>query len=282
MLPKQPHRPSLDLAAAGLLFLSVLGPAQAAAADAPPWTPARMEEFLLRAEIVRALPLSEGVTHSIRVLLRDGQRSHEAHFQRVDVSKPHHPTTRGWELNFRDSYRFNIAAYRLSRLLGLDNVPVSVERLVDGEPGALTWWIDDALMTEKTRYLNNIQPPDPEVWNQQIYRLRVFDELIANSDRNLGNLVISKDWKLWMIDHTRAFRTQRQVRQPEQLVKCDRDLLEAMRRLDRRRVAADLGKYLSAAAIDALLARRDQIVEFFDRTAGRGGEAAVLFDYRGP
>ena len=37
--------------------------------------------------------------------------------------------------------------------------------------------------------------------------VRLFDQLIYNIDRNLGNLMITNDWTIWAIDHTRAFRT---------------------------------------------------------------------------
>ena len=71
------------------------------------------------------------------------------------------PPPKAWELNFRDYWGYNIAAYRLSRLLNLDCVPVSVRREIDGKGAAVTWWIDDVLMTEKTRYLHKkIRPPD--------------------------------------------------------------------------------------------------------------------------
>ena len=46
----------------------------------------------------------------------------------------------GTETNFKDSYLFNVAGYRLAHLLGL-NVPVSVHRKVDGKDAAVTWWV---------------------------------------------------------------------------------------------------------------------------------------------
>ena len=37
-------------------------------------------------------------------------------------------SNRGTEFNFRDSWRYNVAAYRLDRLLELGMIPPSVER----------------------------------------------------------------------------------------------------------------------------------------------------------
>ena len=165
-------------------------------------SPAEQENFLLTAKVIRSHPLSVGVTRSIRATLSDGKLTHDAHIQHVDESEPSFELATGYELNFRDSYKFNIAAYRLDRMLGLGMIPPAVDRKIDGKPAALSWWVDDVMMTEKTRYTSKLKPPDSDVWNQQIYRLRVFDQLIYNIDRNLGNMVISNDWKIWMIDHT--------------------------------------------------------------------------------
>src|SRR5262249_14760818 len=116
------------------------------------------------------------------------------------------------------------------------------------------------------------------LWNQQMYLCRVFDQLIYNTDRNLGNLLITKDWKIWMIDHTRAFRTMKDLKSPKDLVQCDRNLLAKLRELNREMLEHKLGHYLTKMEIDGLLSRRDRIVKFFDERIAQKGEAAVLFD----
>jgi hypothetical protein len=242
------------------------------------WTIEEIESFLATAEIVASRPLSEGVTNTIRVTLSDGKSTHDAQIQQVDVFKPTYPTAKGWEVNFRDYWGYNVAAYRLSRLLHLKRVPVSVRREIDRKGAAITWWIDDVLMTEKTRFMTRVRPPDVAAWNRQMYTVRVFDQLIANTDRNLGNLVITEDWKIWMIDHTRAFRLGKEPENPEQLLMCERKVLEAMRSLDRITLSRELGQFLTGDDIDALLARRDRIVEHLDRMIAQKGEAEVLFD----
>ena len=276
------YRRSILLASlAGLLLVHVGAQEQGVRSPAG-LTDDEKAHFLLNAKIVRTRRTSEGITNSVRATLSLGALTHQAQVQDVDIYKMSFPTARGTELNFRDRYQYNIAAYKLSRMLGLDTIPVSVERKVAGTNSAVTWWIDDVLMTEKTRYFRGTEPPDSDIWNQQIYRVRVFDELIYNTDRNLGNLVITNDWKLWMIDHTRAFRLQKKVGNRKQLVKCDRKLLEAMRNLDSEDVSRELKSCLSNSAIKALLARRDEIVSYFDQQAATRGESAVLYDYSGP
>jgi hypothetical protein len=120
------------------------------------------------------------------------------------------------------------------------------------------------------------EPPDIEVWNQQMQTVRMFDQLIANIDRNLGNLVISSDWRVWPIDHTRAFRTNRELKTPANVTRIDRALLEKLKTLNRDILRKETGKYLTTFQIDAVLARRDAIVK---RIEGLG--PAALFDRKG-
>ena len=103
------------------------------------------------------------------------------------------------ELNFRDSYHFNIAAYELAKLLGLaDMMPVTVERKWSRKTGALSWWINFR-WHEEDRLRLKLRPPDPEAWNRQIYKMRVFSQLVYDTDRNQRNTLITADWKLRMI-----------------------------------------------------------------------------------
>jgi hypothetical protein len=236
-----------------------------------------MEAFLLKANVGGRRDLSMGITNSQRAVLDDGSLRHDAHIQTVDISKVSFQTIQGTEMNFRDCYKFNVAAYELDKLLDLNMVPVSVERKV-GNMAAVTWWVDDVLMTELDRKKKKIEPSDLYSWNQQMYVCRVFDQLIYNTDRNLGNLVITKDWKVWMIDHTRAFRRMKDLRSPKDLVQCDRMLLAKLRELNKEIVNKKLLRYLAPMEIEGLLARRDKIVKFFDEKIAQKGEAAVLFD----
>lgn len=244
-----------------------------------PLTRAQQEEFLRTAKVVANQHLKTGVTSAQRLTLeKDGFR-HDAHFQSIDLFKETYDTPRGREHNFKDSYKFNLAAYGLALLLGLDDmIPVSVERRVHGASGALTWWIDDVLMDETARLAKHIDPPDVQSWHWQMGIVRTFDQLIANIDRNLGNLLIDKNWHAWMIDHTRAFRMEKQVRDARNLTHCDREMMARMRALDRSVIKERLGRYLTGFEIDGLLARRDQIVALFEALAKEKGEAAVFDD----
>jgi len=142
----------------------------------------------------------------------------------------------------------------------------------------VTWWVDDRLMDELERHNKNINPPDLDNWAKQMHILRVFDQLIYNTDRNLGNMLIDKKWQIWMIDHTRAFRSQKTLLNEKNLEKIDRTLLANLRKLDEESLTTELKSYLTKTEIKALLARRDLIVKFFEEAVASKGEGAVLYD----
>jgi hypothetical protein len=250
----------------------------AAAVTLPPLTPEAMERFLQQADIVATKSTKVGVTNAKRVTLFDGQLRHDAQVQDVNIQMPiFNVDPKHSEVNFKDTFRYNIAGYRLSRLLGLDNVPMSVERKLQGKDVAMTWWIDDVMMDEGSRQKQATVGPNPSRTASQIHVLRVFDELIQNRDRNGGNLLWTNDWKMWMIDHTRAFRLGKDLLKPQVLERIDRSLLAKMRELSASGLGDAMGRSLTKEEIAALLARRDALVKFFDDRVAQRGEAAVLY-----
>ncbi len=246
-------------------------------------------EFLRTARIIKSAPIGKGVTKPFRLTLTDGTLTHDAAFQSVDEQRQMSRTGRGqtMELNFKDSWRYNVAAPRVAELLGIgDMIPVSVERSWNGTRGAVTWWVDDLLMDEQERREKNAVPPDPDAWNQQQQRMRVFTELVHDTDRNQGNILITKDpstplgagWRLVMIDFTRAFRPWKTTPNPLTIVRrCDRKLLAAMRGLTKPALQEAVGDYLSGFEVDALLARRDILVKHLEALITQLGEARVLY-----
>jgi hypothetical protein len=235
----------------------------AASIPAAKWTRAEQERFLRTASILNEEYAGKGITNSKKAMLTDGRHRHLAHIQFIDISQPVFRGKDGSEeKDFKDTWKFNVAAYRLAKLLRLtDMVPPSVQRTVDGKPASVTWWLDDILMDEKERLAKNIRPPDVVFWNRQMDTIRIFDQLIYNMDRSQENLLIGRDWKAYMIDHTRAFRKWHTLRDPAAVTKCEPALLAALKALTREAVARDLSPYINDEEIDGLMARRDLIVD---------------------
>ena len=232
------------------------------------------EVFLRNAEIGEMTIVEIGVTKPKRACLDDGTLQHDAQIQTIDRSwDPNGPFA-----NFRDYYKFNIAAYRLASLLGFERVPVSVERTVEGEKAAVTWWIDDVAMMELEREEGGIQPPDPADFDHQMWQVRIFSQLVHNTDLNPANIVITDDWKLWLIDFTRAFRVDQQIDRAELAGRICRRYFQAIRDLDEEVVRAELGPHLTEREIEVVLKGRDEIVAHFDEQAAARGETAVFCD----
>ncbi len=234
-------------------------------------------EFLRTARVIRSEQIPLWTTRPLRVVLeKDGVRMH-AIFRDVNQDKPFQKLASGTVVrNFRDSYIFEPAAYELSRLLGLDNVPPVILRKLRRKSGSLQAWLENA-KTEKSRVSDNITAPDKMLWNRQWWNMRVFDNLIYNTDRNQGNILYDGDWRVWLIDHTRAFRREKELRNPGLVIHCGRKLWEKLKSLDEQVVRERLKKFLRPPEFKALMRRRDKLVEHIQKLIQERGESKVLF-----
>src|ERR1700693_1227984 len=248
------------------------------AADDEPLTKEQIKQFLQTAEIVKSKPSSKGVTHPWRLTLSNGAITHDASFQAVDEHKPKMDLGNGKiETDFVDSYKYNIAAYQIAELLGLDYMlPVYVERKWDGKTGSLSWWLP-VKMDDAERFEKKIEPPDADKWNKQMFRIRVFDELVYDTDPNLTNVLIGEDWTVWRVDFSRAFRKSKELRGEKNLVKCDRQLFEKLKELKADEVAEKTKRYLTKDEVNGVMARRDKIVAKFQSLIAQKGEKEILY-----
>ena len=253
-----------------------------AAAPAPQLTVEQMKDFLKSAKVIRSRTTSKGVTAPKRLTLTDGTITHDAVFQAVDdrqmvakLAGRGKPETT--EFNFVDSYRYNLAAYALAGLLELEHMmPVYVERRWAGQVGSISWFVP-SLMDESDRLKKKIQPPNPTDWNYQMYRMRVFTALTRDTDRNLTNVLITPDWKVVMIDFSRAFRLQAELMYGKDLARMDRKLMARLEALDRAEVKNAVGDWLTSSELDAMMKRRDLLVAHFKNLIAQHGEDKVLY-----
>jgi hypothetical protein len=265
---------------AAALFLVAVPPArpQEAAAPAPPqeaaspghdarvWIghAAEYEKYLETAPIEKVEDVGSGVTHPQRAFFAPGGLAASAVVKHI---KP------GINMGFWESYKSEIAAYHLDQVLGLNMVPVTVERRVGSDLGAVQVWL------EGCRLLKGVDQstcPDPDAWARQVCRQRVFDNLIANIDRNAGNILIDDDWHLILIDHSRAFASNKMPFEKEML-RVDKAFFEKLKTLDEETLMPVLKDWVpSKGAVRAILKRRDKIVADFEKLVQEKGEAAVF------
>ena len=261
-------RPSLGYPALVILASMV---AVSAGARPLPFQGPRLERFLQDARVVRMTPIGRGITRPHKATLTLAGLTRDAVWKTINRSE-----SRSGRKDFGDTYRAECAAYRLDRLLGLDMVPATIQRTIHGHRGSLQLWIT-AAMSDAERHRKNLKPPDLEAWDRQAFKVRFFDNLIFNPDRNPNNLLVTADWQIRLIDHSRAFRTRAWLRNPEGLTRFSRSLLAAGHRLDEATLRRDLGDYITDTQIRAILKRRDLIEARAKRLAVQKGVAAVYF-----
>lgn len=245
--------------------------------ELPLATHSDVTSFLQEAEVVDAKRVGEGVNNPLKVTLeKDGVQLH-AVFR--DVKIVHNKIQIGNQLkfNFRDEARYELAAYQLALLLGIDNVPPTVECKYKGKEGTLQLWIEGAI-TEKKRLAENTRPEDIRAWVCQRDTMSLFDNLIFNEDRNQGNVLYDANWKMWMIDHTRSFRRHGKLPKPDSIRRCDRRMFETLKALDDETLKAQLKDCLSPMEIKGVAKRRRAIVEHIEALIQEQGENRVLFD----
>jgi hypothetical protein len=238
------------------------------------------ETFLHTARVTGMRAIGTGITNPQKATLTDGQRTLHGVWKTIDESKPGLTQfERGRpEIDFRDTYKFEIAAYELDKLLGLNLVPPTVEREIDGERGSLQLWVEGA-MTEWDRKQKKLAAPDPDRWNEQMYKVRLFHQLTFNTDRgNIKNVLLDPDFRIYAIDHSRAFRRYEELPGGQKdLVRFSRAALEKLRALDASLLKEKLGAWLMDRELKALLKRRDLILALAERRVREQGEAAVLY-----
>ena len=225
---------------------------------------AELEQFMLTAPVVNVESIGAGITKPKRVTQQKDGITNDAVFKYEDTdrglqSKSSYSAIRS---NNSDRYVYDVAAYKLDRMLDLQIVPTAVVTTIEGQEGALSDWIDNAI-TETDRLE---QQPEFSGYCKQYeqYRLRVvFDILIHNDDRNLGNILWTKnDLMLQLIDHSRSFRST--SKRPKQYRKVTVDVSDLLRgrleSLNQDNLSSELSDYLHPRQIEAILKRRDLIL----------------------
>jgi hypothetical protein len=188
------------------------------------------------------------------------------------------PIAPGVYNGYRESYKAEIAAYEIDKLIALDMVPPTVERRLDGALGAAVMWVSG---TKSFAELGKaITPPPAEAarWNLQLARAMMFDDLIGNEDPNLGNWLVDTAWNVILIDHSRALQTGKDLY--HKLNNADRALWERILALDETRLQTAVGTWLDNGERRAILQRRDKIRQMLDKLIKEKGEAAVFFPSR--
>jgi hypothetical protein len=251
----------------GTATLAARGGQAAAEGNAKTWLDNRQafEDYLRIAEANKMEEIGVGVTKPRRVYLAPGGPVDRMAWKTI---------TPGIHEGYWESYKSEIAAYELDKLLGLDMVPPTVERRLKGDLGAAVMWVSP---TKSFKELGGPPSPPPAkhpAWNRQLIRAKMFDNLIANVDPNLGNWLVDPSWNLILIDHTRAFTTRKDM--VHQFTRVDRELWERMKGLTAESLTTAVGKWIGGREVRAILERRDRMQTLIDKLIAANGESDVF------
>jgi hypothetical protein len=243
--------------------------------ERPKW-----EEYLKNANVVGQQQLTgpEAVTSPWRLTLELDGITHDAYWKNPEGRMKGH--IEGW--------KYEIAAYLFDKYLGLNMVPPTVEKRFQGNRGScqlgVTYWKSLKKVQEE-----KIKKPSYKVfgWNRAINLQRFFDNLIGNEDRHLNNYLIMEDWRVILIDHSRTFRTGKNwttelpygEKNKEGLVlkEMPKDMFEKTKTLTYDVIKGIVGEYLTDEEINAVLARKELIIQHINKLIEKNGEANVLY-----
>ena len=226
---------------------------------------AEFETYLKTAEVVKVEDIGVGVTKPKRAHLAPGGLCESAAF------KPIRP---GMYAGFWESYKAEIAAYEIDKLLELNMVPPTIERRVKNDRGSAIMWVSP---TKSFKEMGGVPAAPPryfESFNRQVVKAKMFDNLIGNRDPNLGNWLVDPAWNLILIDHTRALTTLND--RVHQLARIDGPLWEKMKGLTEESLTAATGQWLGKGEIRAILERRKRMQADIDKLIKEKGEDAVV------
>ena len=241
-------------------------PAPAAAACAKIWIghEAEYEEMLRSAPVARTEKIPFGVTHPRRLYFDPGLPFASAAWK---------PLLPGKYAGFQESYRSEIAAYELDKLLGLQMVPPTVERKLGAQTGAVILWVENVKAWDVKA---NVRGPDPVAWARELVRMKMFDTLCGNIDRNQGNLLYDAEYHVVLIDHSRAFVDTQDMTKFQKYLFVDRPLWERMQALTLESAQPTLGKWVSKGMLLAMLQRRDRMEKEIGRMVAARGDNVWL------
>lgn len=241
----------------------------------------KIEALLKTADITKAEEIGEGITKPWRLYLKKGEEELSGCWKNPQgVQKGH---LEGWQ--------YEIAAYRMDKLLGLNMIPPTVEREFEGKKGSLQLWAESDfslldVMERGIPFPN--KNPEATIFKRGKYIARAFDSLIANDDRTQQNARYTKNWRLILIDHSRSFRSKKKyckkllygkngLKEKKLFRQLPHSFVEKIKALEYDNVKNTVGSYLTDEEINAVLVRKKLLLAEIEEMINEMGQDKVLY-----
>ena len=228
-----------------------------------------IEAFLKTAPIVSIKKdATTGRTMPWKVTLDDGKTRLQGMFKRVHAPRPD-PMV--------DSYKYELAAYEISKLLDLDIIPPTVEREIEGAKGSLQYFVPGCISeTDRERLL--LQPPDLKAFLGRLDEIKVFEALVNDTCLDKDDILIQRPgWKVYRVDFAEAFAPTPGLAADCPINRCPQRLFEHLQKTARQIVESTLRSYLSKNEIGAILERKKRIIARLEGLMKTEGERNVLY-----
>jgi hypothetical protein len=229
---------------------------------------AEIEDYLRTAKIISIEDTAVGVTHPQKATLAPGGPFKYLAFKPIASGT--------YDGDFRESYKTEIAAYELDKLLHLDMIPPTVERAYNGKKGAAVMWASPTknIVEMGLTSLPAAPPPYTESFDYMINEAKLFDGLIGDPDPNLGNWLVDPAWNLILIDHSRALTGDMIFALPLRHIPLD--LWNRMKALTVESITPALSPWLGKGEIKAIFTRRDKMQKMIDDLVKKYGADDVF------
>ena len=255
------------------LFLIFLGNLSSGAlcreTNQEPLNQEELENYLRTAKVVSVTKDSEkGRTAPWKIELDDGKIQRPGFFKYVNRPRPGVMPT---------SYKYEIAAYKLNKLLDLNCVPPVVGREIEEIKGSLQIYLVDCV-TRTVLEKKKTEAPDPVKYQNALDEIKIFENLTYNECQKKDDILIHKEtWQVWRVDFSEAFSPTSELLPSCEITRCSRKLYQNLLQLKNDAIKNALNLYLNPEEIDALLDRKEMIIEKIKKLIAAKGEEAVLF-----
>lgn len=228
----------------------------------------KLEEFLKTAEITEVeIDNIEGRTAPWGVMLSDGKICRRAMFKYADRSRP---------TLLPDSYHYEIAAYELSKLMEYSLIPPVVEREIKDTLGSLQLFLEGCFSLSQQQR-GELEPADLQKFSDELSELAVFENLVFCERDSEDIFIQESDWKIWRVDFSEAFAPFVELNSEAAITRCSKELFLNLQRLEASEMKTVLDSHLNDEEMDALLQRKDLVIDKIKQLIMEKGEDAVLF-----